>query len=355
MKFNTTMMSHMGDVTRLLMEQGPAAATASIQQALAGNLPAGPSPRSQPAMKDINPPPFATPWERESVAPAARSGSRFTESVFTNHAGTRSYKLYVPAAYDGTPMPLLVMLHGCTQNPDDFAAGTRMNVLAEEHGFLVAYPAQSRKANQSGCWNWFAANDQKRDHGEPAILAGIVGQVAQDYAVDKKRIFAAGLSAGGAMATTLGTLYPELFAAVGVHSGLPYAAARDLPSALQAMKKGRAGKAPAQLNTPLIVFHGDHDKTVHPRNGSQILADAVASSSTPASRIEERGKSRGGRKYTRTSHLLPNGLPLAEEWVLHGAGHAWSGGCKAGSYTDPTGPDASSEMVRFFRTVSGLV
>ena len=209
-------------------------------------------------------------------------------------------------------------------------------------------PGQSRKANHNGCWNWFNSAHQQRDTGEPSILAGIVGAIAGDYAVDPRQVFVAGLSAGGAMAATMATLYPELFAAVGIHSGLPHASASDLPSALQAMKTGPASGSAAPLPVPVIVFHGDRDKVVTPRNGSHLLADAVASG-------EQRDMSKGGRKYTRTSYQRADGRPWAEHWLLHGAGHTWSGGSKAGSHTDPTGRDASREMVRFFRSVTGLV
>lgn len=320
------------------------AATASIQQALAG------MPRTAPAhvppMKDINPPP--------SRAREKTTGSQWLSSSFSNHAGSRDYMLYVPSTYAGRPMPLVVMLHGCTQDPDDFAAGTRMNELAEEFGFLVAYPAQSRKVNQQGCWNWFKGTDQRHGQGEPAVIAGIVGAIAQSHAVDHRRVFAAGLSAGGAMAAILGTAYPDLFAAVAIHSGLPVGAAHDLPTALQAMKSGRSGKARAPIAVPAIVFHGDRDRTVHPINGSQVLADAVASGSAPVETMTEHGTARGGRKYTRRV-LSRSGMTVAEEWVVHGAGHTWSGGSKAGSHTSPNGPDASREMVRFFRNATGLV
>jgi poly(hydroxyalkanoate) depolymerase family esterase len=368
MKIDSALLAQLSAATRQLREEGPVAATAAIQKALgnpAVRAPSqGPSPferfmKDKPAgfMKDINPPPSfadAAP-HRRSEAPPLPSGARFISSSYTNQAGTRAYKLYIPAARAASPMPLVVMLHGCTQNPDDFAAGTRMNALAEEFGFLVAYPGQSRKANHNGCWNWFNQADQLRDRGEPSIIAGIVDDIAAQHPVDRRRVFAAGLSAGGAMAAILGTHYPDVFAAVGIHSGLPVGAARDLPSALQAMKNGRPGRGASPLAVPAIIFHGDRDKTVHPKNGSQLLADAVASASALLDPVAEPAKSAGGRKYTRTRYVRRDGATVAEEWILHGAGHTWSGGSKGGSHTDPTGPDASREMVRFFRSVTGLV
>ena len=221
-----------------------------------------------------------TPDEAPSrpAAPADHvSPGQFVSRSFTNQAGTRAYKLYVPASYAGQlgePVPVVVMLHGCTQSPDDFAAGTRMNALAEQHGFLVVYPAQAANANGSKCWNWFRAEDQDRDRGEPSLIAGITREVVASHHVDARRVFVAGLSSGAAMAVILGATYPDLYAAVGVHSGLPYGAAHDMPSAFAAMKgsTGRPGmakrtgsgsaRAAAERGVPTIVFHGDRDSTV---------------------------------------------------------------------------------------------
>lgn len=286
-------------------------------------------------------------------SPPLPDGARFDSASFTCQAGTRGYKLYVPSTYKegGAPVPLVVMLHGCTQDPDDFAAGTRMNTVAEETGCLVAYPCQSMQANTSKCWNWFSAADQQRDRGEPAIIAGIARQVMADHNVDAARVSIAGLSAGGAMAVAVGALYPELFHAVGVHSGLPVGSASDLPSALQAMQQGaKAGGQPVS-SPPLIVFHGDKDHTVHPKNGTDVLRHGLAGHEAGAPEIE-RAKASGGRKYTRSLHRGADGRVLAEHWELHGGGHAWAGGSASGSYTDPTGPDASREMVRFFAAVA---
>jgi len=279
--------------------------------------------------------------------PAPALPGSFSEGSHTNAAGSRSYKLYVPSTYTGAPAPLVVMLHGCTQDPDDFARGTRMNVLAEETGCLVVYPSQSRQANPSRCWNWFNNIDQQRGQGEPSIIAGITRQVMQEYAVDASQVYVAGLSAGGAMATIMGTLYPELYAAVGVHSGLPFASAHDLPSALAAMKGDFQRRHQAGKPIPIIVFHGDQDKTVHPANGDQLMAHAR--DATDAMAVEP-GHVPDGHAFTRTTHKRADGKVHAEHWVIHGAGHAWSGGSAHGSYTDGKGPDASREMLRFFAT-----
>ena len=236
------------------------------------------------------------------------------------------------------------MLHGCTQSPDDFAAGTAMNAVADETGIIVAYPEQNRTANASKCWNWFRAGDQRRDAGEPAIIAAMVAEIASTVAVDRERVFAAGLSAGGAAAAVLGQAYPDVFAAVGVHSGLACGAAHDLSSALQAMNGGApAGKA-AGRRVPTIVFHGSADRTVNPGNAQAVLRQAAAG--LPEPRVE-RGRSPGGVAFERAVYRDGRRI-AAEAWTLEGVGHAWSGGSAAGSYTEPRGPDASRAMVRFF-------
>ncbi len=337
----------------------------TIGQALAA---AGLSPRDQagPAATVAARSAGGTPAQNQRDAhgkpPAdlAQAGE-FVSRVYANAAGTRAYKLYVPTSYSpaGPPVPMLVMLHGCTQSPDDFAAGTRMNALAEQHGFLVVYPAQAANANGSKCWNWFRAEDQQRDHGEPSLIAGITREVAAHYRVDDRRIFVAGLSAGAAMAVILGATYPDLYAAVGAHSGLPYGAAHDMPSAFGAMKgssplvsalKQSAGRnSPARHAVPTIVFHGDRDHTVDARNGTAIVEQATAARAGPSLRVSVRdGSAPGGRTYRQTVHADAAEQPMIEQWVLHGGGHAWSGGSPDGSFTDAGGPDASAEMIRFF-------
>lgn len=274
-------------------------------------------------------------------------GARFEERTFANEAGSRAYKLYIPSGYTGQPVPLVVMLHGCTQSPDDFAAGTRMNELAEEQTFLVVYPAQAQSANVSKCWNWFNAADQQRDRGEPSLIAGITRQIMRDLSVELGRVYVAGLSAGGAAAAIMGSAYPDLFAAVGVHSGLACGAARDMPSAFAAMRQGGAPhQEEAKQPVPTIVFHGDRDTTVNPINGDQVAAQSKAGSDLRTT--VSRGQAPGGISYTRTIACDDSGHPMLEHWVLHGAGHAWSGGSPSGSYTEPRGPDASREMMRFF-------
>ena len=318
--------------------------------------------------------PSTTPRPTSNHPKAEPPGS-FTRVVFT-HADARRhphhYHLYVPpGATAGTPMPLVLMLHGCTQNPVDFATGTGMNDAAAPANALVLYPEQPHSANPNGCWNWFRPGDQHRGGGEPALIVAMLRDVMARHPVDAQRVYVAGLSAGGAMAALLGREYPDLFAAVGVHSGLQAGAAHNVMGALSAMKNGakpgaathHAADAPALPPPPVIVFHGDADTTVHAHNGEQLieatlstLATAPGDGQTTVETVHQ-GQSRGGQSYTRKVYTVAGGAPsasaltgtvVAEHWVLHGAGHAWAGGHAGGSHTDPAGVDATAEMLRFF-------
>ena len=276
-------------------------------------------------------------------------GARFLEGRYSSPAGSRAYRLFIPSRYQERPLPLVVMLHGCTQSPDDFAAGTRMNFLAEEQNCFVVYPAQHSQANQAKCWNWFRTGDQQRDRGEPSLIAGITRQIMDDYLVDRKRVYVGGLSAGAAAAAIMGATYDDLYAAIGIHSGLACGVATDLPSALVAMRQGGSGHkvvSGGRTPVPTIVFHGDRDATVHPDNGDQILEQSVRT--IGSQKKVHRGQVAGGHAYTRTVVSDAGGRGMLEHWTIHGAGHAWSGGSPAGSYTDPRGPDATREMLRFF-------
>lgn len=285
-----------------------------------------------------------------AAKPRAPVTAEFVERSFTCQAGTRPYRLYIPRTREAGIRPaLIIMLHGCTQSADDFAAGTRMNDVAEELGFLVAYPGQVSSANSTRCWNWFRPEDQRRDSGEPAIIAGLTREIIAAHNVDPARVYVAGLSAGGAAAAIMGGAYPDLYSAIGVHSGLVHGSAQDISSAMSAMRQGARSSAPkATLDRPVrtIVFHGDSDSTVAPVNADQVVAYARAGVDLTAA--TEKGRSDGGSNYTRTVYTDSKGMALVEDWRVHGGGHVWSGGSAAGSYTDPRGPDASREMARFF-------
>ena len=340
--------------TNHVVGREPAAVMANLQQVLNRALPhtlpgAGlPTLHPMPGLASVPSAPATTVTEVET-------GGRFITGTYTGPAGTRGYKLYVPSSYTGQAVPMVVMLHGCTQTADDSAAGTRLNRLAEQLCWLVVYPEQAGSANPSRCWNWFQAAHQRRGEGEPSLIAGVTQQVMSTYSVDPQRVYVTGMSAGGAMAAIMGTTYPDLYAAVGVHSGLASGAAQDFRSAFAAMRRGTPTVAADKsagppLDLPLIVFHGDRDATVHPRNGEHVLAQAVRLSPTEHDQrtTVSQGQVPGGHAYTRTLYRDTAAQIVGEHWLVHGAGHAWSGGSPAGSFTDPQGPDAATEMLRFF-------
>lgn len=286
-----------------------------------------------------------------TAEPELPEGATFAEDSFTCAAGTRRYRTYVPASAQDGVTGLVVMLHGCTQTPEDFAVGTGMNALAEEHRFIVVYPHQTRGDNAQSCWNWFSRGDQRRDRGEPSIIAGLTREVIARHDVPADRTFVAGLSAGAAMAVIMGDAYPDLFGGVGAHSGLPTGAAKDVPSAFAAMSGQGATSAGTVKGAPVrtIVFHGDADSTVHPSNGERIAQSVLDRGPRQNLQSEDKGKA-GGRAFRRCTTYDTEGTAAVEHWIVEGMGHAWSGGKPGGSYTDAQGPDASAEMVRFFFT-----
>ena len=363
---NARHMTAMAEATRLTRQGRLVEATALIQQTLASPVATRRPPEAtQPGQVRPGrlPRRRAVPSRDPSVLhrllrPASPvvelPPGRFDAFSYTNAAGTRSYRLYIPASGTGQALPLVVMLHGGTQDAVTFAAATGMNDLAEREKFLVAYPEQPRSANAGRYWNWFAPGHQRRDAGEPSLIAGITAQVTSRYGADAARVYVAGFSAGGAMAAVMAAVYPDLYAAVGVHSGLAYAAAADLASALQAMRQGppHAARPPARP-LPLIVFHGDQDATVAPANAAGLIGRVLAAASPDRDPgalppTVTGGQVPGGHTYTRTCYQDPAGAALAECWIIHQGGHAWSGGVPHGSYTDARGPDASAQFIRFF-------
>ncbi|MET1757147.1 PHB depolymerase family esterase [Novosphingobium sp. RD2P27] len=348
--------SSMAEALRLTRSGNLAEATALLRSALSGGVSgaAPPAPgRGGETISGLLPEP-ALARMRESVGrerpETVEAKGTFDERTYRGREGVMSYLLYRPDQFR-QGMPLIVLLHGCTQSPEDFARGTGMNRLAEELGFMVAYPRQTQAANPQKCWNWFKPADQQRDRGEPALLAAMTRQVIAEHAADPDRVYVAGLSAGGAAAAIMAAAYPDIYAAVGVHSGLPCGAAKDLPSALAAMKGGgRTSRAKGRNArfVPVITFHGDRDGTVDQSNSREIIAAATAAAGVPLQVRREQGRSGTGRSYSREISVDPAGTVLLEHWSVSGSGHAWSGGDSSGSYTDPSGPDASREMARFF-------
>jgi len=308
---------------------------------------------------------------RQLAAPRIGQGAHYLTRRHRSAAGSRGYKLYLPGSPSNGPEGLIVMLHGCNQTPDDFAIGTNMNALAETHGLAIAYPAQAPRHNAARCWNWFKPGNQARGAGEPAILASLTRKLMREFGLGRDTTFVAGLSSGGAMAVILADVYPDLFSAAGVHSGLARGAACNVLSAMAAMRRGGdadegeapddapmdppspvPGPAPATVRWPVrrIVFQGDRDSTVHPSNAALIVAAALGADAIPA-RVST--NSVRGRGYERSRFGAPDDVDLLELWMLAGGEHAWSGGRAAGSYTDGTGPDASAQMIRFFLANSG--
>ena len=345
-RFSSPMGSGFGDVQDVRYTDTP-----RPEETPTASVPHPPAPAAQ-----ANPP---AP-EAQATATNAGEPGRFERVTITHNGVGHAYWLYTPKAaapVDGRP--LVMMLHGCTQNASDFARGTRMNAAAETAGALVLYPTQSQSANANGCWNWFRAEDQKAGAGEPALLLAMVKHAIASQTVDSRRVYVAGLSAGGAMAAVLAQQHPEVFAAVGVHSGLVPGAAKNMMGALSAMNSGAKGwRAPASKagarTVPMIVMHGDADRTVHQRNGEQLF-QAAANGAVNLVQTHEQGVSNDGQRYTRTSVVDPaaHGAVVAEHWLLHGAGHAWSGGDARGSYTSAHGVDASAQMLRFFLSHQG--
>jgi len=302
---------------------------------------------------------------REVPTPADRSDPPTLHTgVFTCAAGAREYLSYAPAVPSAEPAPLLLMLHGCTQSAADFARGTRMHLQAAQEGYVVVYPLQSRRDNPNGCWHWFRPGDQQRAAGEPALLVGLVAEMRARFNGDARRVYVAGLSAGGAMAVTLAQAYPDVFLGVGVHSGLPPGCAHDVPSAFAAMQAGSGAATPtvarrmAGPGVPTIVFHGDRDPTVNVANASRIVTAALPQSSVQGradgdvAMTTQPGQVPGGHAFTTTRWTDPGSAWRAERWIVHGGGHAWYGGSADGTYTDGRGPDASAAMLRFFRELS---
>jgi poly(hydroxyalkanoate) depolymerase family esterase len=306
-------------------------------------------------------------------AQGPREPGTWDEQTFTVAGRTRRALVHRPAGVEPqTAVPLVCMLHGCTQDAASFAAATLMNEAADRHGFVAVYPQQARGDNPQGCWNWFLPEHQARGAGEPASIAAIVRELmgtASPWTVDTRRVFVAGLSAGGAMAAILAAGYPDLFAAVAVHSGLSYRSAASMGDAFTAMARGgedpigqgraaHAGMGDLARPVPSIVVHGSADHTVAPVNADQVLQQSMTANRLAAPETcdldiarpttTSRGQVDDGLAYTRSQWTDSRGALMHELLKVDGLGHAWSGGAPGGSYTDPRGPDATEAIWRFF-------
>ena len=361
MDWNLNLSEMFGEATELVRTGRLNEATQAIQQMLVGAVPG--AAQHSPATGHVQDPALLA---RDAPHAAPEPPGSFQQVTFMHGGTSHHYQLYVPpGAAIGKPMPLVLMLHGCMQSTDDFAVGTGMNPAAAAAHALVVYPAQQRSANPNACWNWFDPENQQRGTGEPALLVDMLHDVAARHPVDSEQIYVAGMSAGGAMAAVLGREYPDMFAAVGVHSGLQAGAAHNVMAALSAMSTGaksiahtKATSSPTETPLPLIVFHGDADSTVNSKNGEQLVEAAVKALVGGGIAVQHEmldGKSTAGQRFTRTVYrhadtpVRDATTPVvAEHWVLHGAGHAWSGGHAPGSLTDPRGISATQEMLRFF-------
>jgi len=343
----------MAEALRLTRSGDLLGATRLVRGVMTGEAAPAASP-AHPATRVIDVTPGRTAAKADPVgARTPDSVGSFEARTHRGPAGSIDYMLYRPAGARPA-MPLVVMLHGCTQSPEDFARGTRMNQLADEYGCLVAYPRQTQSANMQKCWNWFQPGNQQRDRGEPALIAGVVRDIVAQEQADATRVYAAGLSAGGAAAAIMADAYPDVFAAIGVHSGIACGAARDLPSALSAMKNGKQGGTTRHAGAtarfvPVITFHGDRDTTVGEVNARDIVEAATAATTVKDPVTVETGSAKG-RSYSRALTRDAKGVVVIEQWTIAGAGHAWSGGDAAGSYADAAGPDASRAMLDFFLT-----
>lgn len=285
---------------------------------------------------------------------APTTPSSFSAGSFDFAHNQYAYRLFIPTRVDASPLPLVVLLHGCKQDSEDFAKGTAMNTLAERGKFMVLYPEQLRKSNTMGCWNWFDPVHQTRDQGEPAMIAELASLMVERHNADPSKVYVAGLSAGAAMAALVGQLYPERFAAVGMHSGLAPGAARNVASAFSAMSRGPAPTAKtAAIGVPVILFQGTNDTTVAPGNADAIVQKELAFWASAGTKLTKTVSSENAagtaRTATQSTWKDSAGKPWVTLWSVDMGPHAWSGGDASGSFTDPKGPSASEVMLRFFK------
>jgi poly(hydroxyalkanoate) depolymerase family esterase len=306
--------------------------------------------------------------------PRPRARSRFVAARFTElHAETLvkrgprpalDYRLYLPSgALRRRSLPLIVMLHGCRQDPLSFAEGTRMNKRAEDGRYAVLYPEQSTRSNPMRCWNWFETASIA-GHGEAALIARLIDQITRRRRIDPRRVYLVGMSAGGAMACLLAVRHSRLFAACAIHSGVMYGVAS---SPMQAVSVMQSGASPASIDkarrllhevgepevtVPTLVIHGDRDATVNPLNADQIIVqlkertEFIDPSMGKLLASGERLIDDGGRAY-RQQDYTQQGRSILRKILVQGLGHAWSGGDSRYEFNDAGGPDATQLILDF--------
>lgn len=285
------------------------------------------------------------------ATPASAGNGTYFTGAYVSIYGSRDYHGYVPSSYrSGTPMPLLVALHGCTENDVGFQLLSGWQTLAEQRGFIVVFPDQNNFVNPAGCWNWFLGTNQHRGWGEPAIIAGITGRMRSQFTVDSRRIFVSGVSAGGVMSNIMAVTYPDVYAAASILAGCEYQC--DVLQNTTPQASGRAAiseMGSRRRSVPVMIWQGTADVIVQPNTAYRIAGQwATVDGIDTVPDTVVNGQVPNGRSYTHLTYRDGAGRSLIEQVMIDGAGHVYPGGCSCSLYGDPSGPDASGLSWDFF-------